>query len=228
VELIAQGAYFLSSDEKEKVAAVLMRSNGTMNPQIVGKTAGYIAEIAGIKLPDNVKILIGEETLVGSKVPFSREKLCPVLAFYVESDWEAACKTCIEILMHEGAGHTMTIHSNNEAVIREFALKKPVSRILVNTPAALGGIGATTNLFPALTLGCGAIGGSSTSDNICPLNLINVRRLAYGVRELSDVSATRAEARCCEGKSSPPTSAAVDDKLMQAVIARVLEKLGKL
>ena len=81
----------------------------------------------------------------------------------------------------------MVIHSENEMVIREFALKKPVSRLLVNTPGALGGIGGTTNLAPALTLGCGAVGGSSTSDNITPLNLINIRRVAWGVRELEDI-----------------------------------------
>ena len=81
----------------------------------------------------------------------------------------------------------MTIHSKNQEVIREFALKKPVSRLLVNTPGALGGVGATTNLAPALTLGCGSVGGSSTSDNITPMNLINIRRVAWGVRELEEL-----------------------------------------
>ena len=81
----------------------------------------------------------------------------------------------------------MTIHSENKQVIREFALQKPVSRLLVNTPGALGGVGATTNLQPALTLGCGAVGGSATSDNVGPLNLINVRRVATGVVELAQL-----------------------------------------
>ncbi|MDR2648227.1 MAG: acetaldehyde dehydrogenase, partial [Clostridiales bacterium] len=151
------------------------------------KSPKTIAELAGIDIPRGVKVLIGREREVGANAPFSREKLCPVLAFYVEEDWEAACERCINVLNHEGAGHTMIIHSNNEEVIREFALRKPVSRLLVNTPGALGGIGATTNLAPALTLGCGAVGGSSTSDNISPLHLINIRRLAYGVKELSDI-----------------------------------------
>ena len=93
----------------------------------------------------------------------------------------------MQILYNEGVGHTMTIHSQDKNVIREFALKKPVSRLLVNTPGALGGTGATTALAPALTLGCGAVGGSATSDNITPLNLINIRRVAYGIKELEEV-----------------------------------------
>lgn len=186
-ELKKQGAYILSSEEKKKIEGFLMRANGTMNPVIVGKTAKVIAELSGISVPDNSRLLVGCETEVGNKYPFSKEKLCPVIAFYVEKDWESACNLCISILKNEGAGHTLVLHSSNEEVIREFALKKPVSRLLVNTPGALGGIGASTNLAPALTLGCGAVGGSSTSDNITPLNLINYRRIAYGVREIEDI-----------------------------------------
>jgi hypothetical protein len=107
----------------------------------------------------------------------------------VEDGWEAACRRCIDILANEGAGHTMTIHSQDEKIIREFALKKAVSRLLVNTPGALGGVGATTNLAPALTLGCGAVGKSATSDNITPLNLVNIRRVAVGCRSLEDLRA---------------------------------------
>lgn len=213
-ELIRQGAHFLSPEEKEKVASVLMRQGGTMNPQIVGKSVQYIATLAGIRVPESTRVLIGMETAIGKTAPFSKEKLCPVLAFYVEPDWESACQTCIKILLHEGAGHTLIIHSTDEDVIREFALKKPVSRILVNTPGALGGIGATTNLLPSLTLGCGAIGGSSTSDNIGPMHLINIRKLAYGIKELEDLRAPQA----------PPSTSKED--LIQAVLARVLEKMN--
>ena len=85
----------------------------------------------------------------------------------------------VEVLSHEGSGHTFAMHCTNEDVIRRFALHIPVSRFLVNTPAALGGIGKTTGLFPALTLGCGAVGGSSSSNNISPLDLINIRRVAW-------------------------------------------------
>ena len=186
-ELKKQGAYFLNREESDKVGSILMRANGTMSPKIVGKTAVYIAEMAGVSVPSDTRVLISEEREVSHANPYSREKLCPVLGFYTEENWETACERCIEILQNEGVGHTMTIHSENDNVIREFALKKPVSRLLVNTAAALGGVGATTNLAPAFTLGCGAVGGSSTSDNISPLNLMNIRRAAYGTKELCDL-----------------------------------------
>ena len=186
-ELTRQGGYFMNAEESEKVSKFILRANGTMNPAIVGKSAARIADMAGISIPAGTRVLISEQTTVGKKNPYSREKLCPILAFYVEDDWHAACERCIEILNNEGVGHTMTIHSENKEVIRAFALRKPVSRLLVNVAAALGGVGATTSLPPALTLGCGAVGGSATSDNITPLNLMNIRRVAYGTKELSDL-----------------------------------------
>ena len=108
------------------------------------------------------------------------EKLCPVLAFFVMESEDAVLNKAIEVLIHEGSGHTFAMHAEDRAVIEKFALQIPVSRFLVNTPAALGGIGASTGLFPALTLGCGAVGGSSSSNNISPMDLINIRRVAWG------------------------------------------------
>ena len=186
-EVKKQGGYFLNEDETKKLSGFILRANGTMNPKIVGKSAKVIADMAGFSIPEGTRVLVSEQTTVAKDNPYSREKLCPILAFYTESSWEEACERCMQILYNEGVGHTMTIHSNDKNVIKEFALKKPVSRLLVNTPGALGGTGATTKLAPALTLGCGAVGGSATSDNITPLNLINIRRVAYGVRELEEV-----------------------------------------
>ena len=183
-EVKCQGGYFLNEEESLKVSRFILRANGTMNPKIVGKSAQVIAEMAGISIPEGTRVLVSEQTEVSKTNPYSREKLCPILAFYTENNWEEACERCMEILYNEGVGHTMTIHSQDKNVIREFALQKPVSRLLVNTPGALGGVGATTNLAPALTLGCGAVGGSATSDNITPLNLINIRRVAFGSKEL--------------------------------------------
>ena len=205
-----------------------MRANNTMNPKIVGRSALYIASMAGITVPTETKVLVSEETEVGKFNPFSREKLCPVLGFYVEETWEKSCERCIEILKNEGIGHTMSMHSNNVHVIREFSLKKPVSRLLINTPAALGGVGATTNLPPAFTLGCGTVGGSATSDSIGPLNLINKRRIAYGSKELDDIKDPSLETK--------PTSnyASIDkgnnDKVtstndVEAIIRKVLGEL---
>ena len=186
-EVSRQGGYLLNDEESKKVARILLRANGFMNPAIVGKPANTIAQMAGVDIPEKTRVLLSEQTTVGEDNPYSREKLCPVLGFYVEEDWERACERCMEILHNEGVGHTMTIHSQDEAVIREFALKKPVMRLLVNTPAALGGVGVTTSLAPSLTLGCGAVGGSATSDNVTPMHLINIRRIAYGVRELDEI-----------------------------------------
>jgi acetaldehyde dehydrogenase (acetylating) len=113
------------------------------------------------------------------------EKLSPTLAFYVVKDWREGCTKCIEILNFGGLGHTLSVHTKDEGVVREFGLRKPAFRICVNTPAALGAVGYTTNLFPSMTLGCGAAGGNITSDNISPLHLINLKRVAYGVRDVA-------------------------------------------
>lgn len=187
-EFCKQGGYFLNSCESEQLSRFLLRPNMTINPQVVGKSAQELAVAVGLHIPSDTKVLISLQNTVSHANPYSREKLTPVLAFYVERDWEAACLRCLELLQNEGKGHTLNIHSQNEAIIREFALKKKVSRVLVNTPSALGAIGATTGLFPALTLGCGAVGGSSTSDNVGPMNLINIRRLAYGNCEVEDLN----------------------------------------
>lgn len=174
-----QGCYFLNDDEAKKVASVITKSNGKLNPAIVGKTAHKIAQMSGLNIPDSTRCLVYEEKGVGDKYPFSIEKLSPILALYSESDVNKISERCIELLEFGGIGHTMGMHSNNETLIREFAVKMPVSRFLINTPTTQGAIGATTSLAPALTLGCGSIGGSATSDNVTPLNLINIKRAAY-------------------------------------------------
>lgn len=238
-ELKRQGGYFLDKGESERLGGFLLRGNGTMNPRIVGKSAQAIADMAGISIPAGTRVLISRQTEVGKQNPYSREKLCPVLAYYVEDSWERACQRSIAILQNEGAGHTMTIHSNDQNVIREFALKKPVSRLLVNTPGALGGVGATTGLAPALTLGCGAVGGSATSDNITPLNLINIRRVAWGVRELEELrgnhpapprageGSTLAQARRRPPEVSVPAGGTFAPEDIEAITKAVMAKLGR-
>lgn len=220
-EFKKSGAYFLSKEEADTLARFIMRANGSMNPQIVGKSVQGIAELTGLKIPKGIRVLIAEEERVGAKIPYSREKLAPILAFYTTEDWEEACQLSIDILNHEGAGHTMIIHTEDEQVVKEFGLKKPVSRLLVNTGGALGGIGASTNLMPALTLGCGAVGGSSTSDNIGPENLFNIRRVAYGVRELEELRG--ADAHLLE--SSVSVSANESEALVSQIVEAVLAKM---
>ena len=177
------GYYFMNQEEAKKLARLLFRPTGALNPEIVGKSALHLARIAGFSVPGDTKVLVAREQEAGPSRPYSMEKLCPVLAFYAMDSEDAVLKKCIEILDHEGSGHTFAMHCEDETVIRKFAAKIPVSRFLVNTPAALGGIGASTGLFPALTLGCGAVGGSSSSNNISPLDLINIRRVAWGMGE---------------------------------------------
>ena len=184
-----QGAWFMNESERAKMAALLLRPNGTINPQVVGKTAHYLSQLAGFTVPEATRVLMAEQTTVSRKNPYSREKLCPVLGFYVEEDAKAACHRVAELLKNEGLGHTLVIHTQNQDVIRQFSLEKPVNRILINTPASLGGIGATTHIPPALTLGCGAAGGGSSADNVGPLNLLNIRKVAWGVRSLNDLRA---------------------------------------
>ena len=177
------GFYFMNTQEAGQLAKLLFRPNGALNPDIVGKSADILAQKAGFSVPYGTKVLVAREQEAGPTRPYSSEKLCPVLAFFVMDSEDAVLEKCMEVLKHEGSGHTFAIHAEDEAVVRRFGLKIPVSRFLVNTPAALGGIGASTGLFPALTLGCGAIGGSSSSNNISPLDLINVRRIAWGMEE---------------------------------------------
>lgn len=186
-ELLRQGAYLMNEQESDKLAAILLRPNGMINPAIVGQCALTLAQKAGFTVPEITTVLVSLQTTVSSQNPYSREKLCPVLGLYIEDDWYAACERVLELLTNEGMGHTLVIHTQNPDIVREFALEKPVYRMLVNTPAALGGIGATTNISPALTLGCGALGGGSSSDNVGPMNLLNVRRVGYGVRSIEEL-----------------------------------------
>lgn len=186
-ELLAQGAYFMNQDESARIAGILLRPNGMINPDIVGKDVAFLSQQAGINVPPATRVLISVQNSVSRQNPYAREKLCPVLAMYIEESADHACNRVVELLTNEGLGHTLVIHTQNPQAVQDFALQKPVHRILINTPAALGGIGATTNLTPALTLGCGAIGGGSTSDNVGPMNLLNIRQVGYGVCSIDDL-----------------------------------------
>ncbi len=177
-----QGGYFLSSAEAETLARQLVTPQRLPNPAFVGKSAVYIAEQCGIAVPAGTRALIAELTGVGRDFPLSIEKLCPVLSYYVVEDWRDACERCKQILNYGGMGHTMSIHSQNDAVILAFGLHKPAYRICVNTPTTHGSIGLTTGLDPAMTLGCGGFGGNITSDNISPKHLLNIKRVAYELR----------------------------------------------
>ena len=198
------GFYFMSEAEAKALAKLLFKGNGTLSPDVVGKEAEKLASMAGFSVPKGTRVLVAREEEAGPTRPYSMEKLCPVLAFYVMESEDAVLRKVQQVLDHEGAGHTFAIHCEDKTVIRKFALQVPVSRFLVNAPAALGGIGAETGLFPALTLGCGAVGGSSSSNNISPLDLINIRRVAWDTEE----------------------KAQVDEDLVDLLARKILERLG--
>ena len=201
-----RGFYFMDKQEAGSLARLLFRPGGGLNPDIVGKAATELARMAGFSVPQDTKILVAREQEAGPTRPYSMEKLCPVLAFFIMDSPEAVLSKAVEVLSHEGSGHTFAMHCTDREVIRRFALKIPVSRFLVNTPAALGGIGKTTGLFPALTLGCGAVGGSSSSNNISPLDLINIRRVAWGKNE-------------CDNP--------IHQNLVEEIAAKILERLNR-
>lgn len=184
---IKNGAYFMNEDEEKRLGELLYNQDGSLNHHLVGKSASFLAKKAGFSVDDNIKLLISLQKYVSETNPYSKEKLCPVIAYYIEDDWRIACEKCIELLISEGKGHTLVIHSKDPWVIEQFALKKPVGRILVNTPATYGSMGATTNIFPAMTLGSGSAGTGITSDNVSPKNLIYVRKVGYGVRTVDEV-----------------------------------------
>ncbi|ARI76317.1 acetaldehyde dehydrogenase (acetylating) [Halobacillus mangrovi] len=183
-ELKNNGAYFLEGAEKEKVAKLISPAPGKLNPNIVGRPARKIAEMAGVDVPPDTRLLIAEENQVGKDVPFSLEKLSPIFALYTVDNVDQAKEQCIELLNLGGRGHSLSIHTNDDQIARMFGEEMPVSRLMVNTLSSIGAVGATTNLKPSLTLGCGSYGGNITSDNITTRHLINIKRLAYGVKEV--------------------------------------------
>jgi hypothetical protein len=180
-----QGAYFLSPEEMEKVGRlVILPGTHTPNTKIVGRPATMIAEMAGIKVPASTRVLIArlEANQVGREFPLSAEKLSPILAFYVVLNLAEGIALCRRLLEFGGLGHTCSIHSQNRAAILEFGEATPAFRVVVNSSSVHGSIGYSTNLFPAMTLGCGAPGGNITSDNIGPQHLMDVKRIAWESR----------------------------------------------
>ena len=225
-EFEARGGHFLNRTEAAALAAVLITPQRLPHPQLVGRTAVEIAGRAGLQVPEHTRALIAPLDGVGRDHPLSIEKLCPVLSFYVVADWRAGCERCKQILGYGGMGHTMAIHSENESVVLEFALRKPAFRIVVNTPATLGSIGMTTGLDPSMTLGCGGHGGNVTSDNISPRHLLNVKRLAYELRtarqaagDLDSSSMQDSEA----GAGAAGRSAGLDRRLVADRVAALVD-----
>ncbi len=239
-ELREQGAYFLNAKEIEVLGRVVIRPDtGVPNPKIVGRAAPVLAEIAGFKVPPDTRVLIAELTGVGREHPLSGEKLSPILAFYTVKNYQEGIELANRLLEFGGLGHTIAIHSQSDAIIREFGQRVRAYRVMVNTPASLGSVGATTRLFPAMTLGCGAPGGNITSDNISPKHLMNIKRIAWESRPV-EAPPKRLSPQAVAASPPPPAPhpsapAAVSPSTQQearsgaglpdrATIARVVER----
>lgn len=179
-EFKKQGAYFLNPDETGKLEKVAIDpGTGQMSAAIVGKPVKYIADLAGIHVPEGTRLLIAPLDGIGKEYPLSGEILAPVLSFYRCKDYQEAIKTCIDLNYLGGIGHTASIFANNEKRIRDFAEIMNAGRIVVNMPSAQGAGGGVYNtLTPALTLGCGTGGKNITTENITAHHLINIQRVA--------------------------------------------------
>ncbi|MCP4178271.1 MAG: aldehyde dehydrogenase family protein [bacterium] len=179
-EFEKQGGYFLNESEVEAVEAIALdKERSVMSADVVGQSAQKIAKMAGISVPENIKILMAPLGSVGDEHPLSSEILCPILAYYVKKDFTEALTTCMDLNYHGGMGHSASIHANDENVIKEFAKEMNAGRILVNSPSSQGAVGGIFNrLHTSLTLGCGTTGKNITTDNITTKHLMNIQRVA--------------------------------------------------
>ncbi|HSK70911.1 MAG TPA: aldehyde dehydrogenase family protein, partial [Pyrinomonadaceae bacterium] len=178
----AQGGHFLNQMEAEKVGEILLTPQRTLNPKIVGKSAEYIANLAGISIPSGTRCLLADCGGVGRDFPWSIEKLSPTLAFFVVDGIEQGAQRCLEVLQFGGMGHTAGMHTQNRDAAIAYGAQMPASRIVINSPTTHGAIGFSTDLAPSMTLGCGSWGGNVTSDNVSPIHLMDIKRVAFETR----------------------------------------------
>ena len=180
-----QGGHFLSSTEADAVAKVLLTPQRTLNAGIVGKSAQHIASLAGISIPKDARCLLADCGGVGRDHPWSIEKLSPTLAFFVVDGVEQAADRCDEILHFGGMGHTAGMHTQDRQMAIEYGKRMPASRVVINSPTTHGAIGLSTDLAPSMTLGCGSWGGNVTSDNVSPIHLMDIKRVAFETKPIN-------------------------------------------
>lgn len=174
-----QGGHFLNPGEADAVGKILLTPERTLNSAIVGKSADFIANLAGITIPAGTRCLIADTGGVGRDFPWSIEKLSPTLAFFVVEGIEEGASRCQEILRFGGMGHTAGMHTNDREAAISFGEQMPASRVIINSPTTHGAIGFSTDLAPSMTLGCGSWGGNVTSDNVSPIHLMDIKRVAF-------------------------------------------------
>ena len=202
-----QGAHFLSAAEAEQLGKVVATPQRSLNPAIVGKSVEVIAKMAGLNVPPGTRCLIADVGGVGRDYPLSMEKLSPILAFYVVDGLEKCAERSKEVLRYGGMGHTAGIHTRSREAAVKFGAEMPASRITVNTPTTHGAIGFSTALPPSMTLGCGSWGGNVTSDNVSPLHLMDIKRVAFETRPVKSARPAVARPAAAQKTSEPVTAA---------------------
>ncbi|MDP2122703.1 MAG: aldehyde dehydrogenase family protein [Hoeflea sp.] len=185
-EMKMRGAYFMTPQEAASLAKVIFTGRQAMNPENVGQSPQVLSAKAGFSIPPRTRCLVSDEAEIGWQRPLSAEKLNPVLAFYDARDEAHGLELSFGIAKFEGWGHSAVIHSDDPTVVTKFSAI-PVGRVLVNTPAIMGGMGYSTALEPSFMLGTGTWSGSITSDNVTALHLINIKRVAYENRPWRDI-----------------------------------------
>lgn len=182
-----QGGHFLNQADADAVGKILLTPQRTLNAGIVGKSAAFIADLAGISIPDGTRCLLADCGGVGRDFPWSIEKLSPTLAFFVADGVEQGANRCQEILRYGGMGHTAGMHTEDRAAAIRYGQQMPAARVVINSPTTHGAIGFSTDLPPSMTLGCGSWGGNVTSDNISPIHLMDIKRVAFETKPVSAI-----------------------------------------
>lgn len=220
--LEAYGARFLTADEADRLGRVVATATNTLNPKIVGKPAHVIAEMAGIELPRGTRCMIAEVAGVGRDFPLSMEKLSPILAYYPVSGVEEGAERCMQVLQYGGMGHTAAIHSRSREAVEFYGMRMPASRVVVNTPSTHGAIGFSTDLEPSMTLGCGSWGGNVTSDNISPLHLMDIKRVAYGTRDVPGLEPVARKPLASAAAQPPAAAPEIDQSQIASLVDQIL------
>ncbi len=199
-----QGAHFLSQSEADQLGKIVVTPQRSLNPAVVGKSVEVIARMAGLSVPPGTRCLIADVAGVGRDYPLSIEKLSPILAFYVVDGLAKGAERSYEILRYGGMGHTAGTHTRSREAAVRFGSEMPASRITVNTPTTHGAIGFSTALPPSMTLGCGSWGGNVTSDNVSPLHLLDIKRVAFETRPVKSVRPSVATSTAGVAAQAPP------------------------
>ncbi|UUV98086.1 aldehyde dehydrogenase family protein [Vagococcus luciliae] len=187
-QLQQKGAHFLSEEEEHQLLNLLQPKDNGINPICVGKNAYELAELAHFSIEDNTSVLVSEKHYVHELDPFVNEMKCPVIAFYLEPDWMHACEKSIRLLKEKNNGHTIAIHSNNLEVLNQFALKKPVGRMIVNSPSSLASMGINSTLATSCLLGGLTTGKGISAKNITASDLTYIREISHSTQCIEHVN----------------------------------------